>query len=113
MLYKNEFGADFDLGFNLSDYPYLKDKSWHNDVSPNFYFSIGSQYYVLWVDHADPAEREDSNSRYLIQEATNEGNETHPEIYSSDGDIVFESENAIELNNFLSSTFSHSGKYSS
>lgn len=38
MLYKNEFGADFDLGFNLNDYPFLKDKSWHNDVSPSFFF---------------------------------------------------------------------------
>jgi hypothetical protein len=101
MLYKNEFGADFDLGFNLSDYPYLKDKSWHNDVSPSFYFNIGSQYYVLWVDHATPAEREDSNSRYLIQKATNEGNETHPEIYSSDGDIVFEGELFVDLYTFL------------
>jgi hypothetical protein len=101
MLYKNEFGPDFDLGFNLNDYPYLKDKSWHNDVSPSFYFSIGSQYYVLWVDHADPAEREDSNSRYLIQEAINEGDEIHPEIYSSDGDIVFESECFKEVKHFI------------
>jgi hypothetical protein len=101
MLFKNEFGTDFDLGFNLNDYPYLKDKSWHNDVSPSFYFSIGPQYYVLWVDHADPAEREDSNSRYLIQEAINEGNETHPEIYSSDGDTIFESEYLIKLDTFL------------
>ncbi|UJF22032.1 hypothetical protein [Shewanella sp. OMA3-2] len=109
MLYKNEFGADFDLGFNLSDYPYLKDKSWHNDVSPSFYFSIGPQHYVLWVDHAYPAEREDSNSRYLIQEATNEGNETHPEIYSSDGDIVFEGERFIDVSNFLRSLKCHQG----
>jgi hypothetical protein len=103
ILYKNEFGLDFDLGFNLNDYPHLKDKSWHNDVSPSFYFSIGSQYYVLWIDHADPAEREDSNSRYLIQEATNEGNEIHPEIYSSDGDIVFESELFEDVSTFLES----------
>ncbi|MFV7770163.1 hypothetical protein [Shewanella marisflavi] len=101
MLYKNEFGPDFDLGFNLSDYPYLKDKSWHNDVSPSFYFSIGSQYYVLWVDHTDPAEREDLNSRYLIQEAINEGDEVNPEVYSSGGDIIFESELVKNLNQFL------------
>lgn len=102
MLYKNEFGSGFELGFNLSDYPYLKDKSWHNDVSPSFYFSIGLQYYVLWVDHADPAEREDSNSRYLIQEAINEGDEIHPEVYSSSGDIIFESENTTTIINFIS-----------
>jgi len=103
MLYKNEFGTDFDLGFNLSDYPYLKDKSWHNDASPSFYFSIGSQYYVLWIDHADPTEREDSNSRYLIQEATNEGNETHPEIYSGNGDIIFVSNLFEDISHFIGS----------
>tara|TARA_R110002033_G_scaffold111827_1_gene157245 strand:- start:18247 stop:18591 length:345 start_codon:yes stop_codon:yes gene_type:complete len=101
MLFKNEFGNDFDLGFNLNDYPYLKDKSWHNDVSPSFYFNIGSQYYLLWIDHADPADREDSNSRYLIQEAINEGTEIHPEIYSSDGRVIFESEHFMELEVFL------------
>lgn len=101
MLYQKEFGVDFDLGFNLDDYTFLVDKSWHNDVSPSFYLNFGSQYYVLWVDHADPTEREDSNSRYLIQEAVNEGDEIHPEIYSSDGVIVFESELVINLNQFL------------
>ncbi|WP_434939708.1 hypothetical protein ACRWQN_02850 [Shewanella sp. HL-SH8] len=92
MFYKNEFGADFDLGFNLSDYPFLKDKSWHNDISPSFYFNVGSQYYVLWVDHSDPAEREESNSRYLIQKATNEGDEANPEVYSSSGKVCVDSE---------------------
>jgi hypothetical protein len=109
MIYKNEFGADFDLGFNLSDYPYLKDKSWHNDVSPSFYFSIGPKYYVLWVDHADPAAREDSNSRYLIQEATNEGDEINPEIYCSSGNIVFEGEQFIDVSNCLRNLKCHQG----
>ena len=91
MLYKNEFGSNFDLGFNLSDHPYLNDKSWHNDVSPSFYFNAGAQYYVLWVDYADPNEREYSNERYLIQQAENEGDAENPEAYSA-GSIVFKSE---------------------
>jgi hypothetical protein len=101
MLYKNEFGTDFDLGFNLKDYPYLIDKSWHNDVSPSFYFNVGSQYYVLWIDYSDPAKREDTNGRYLIQEAINEGDEINPEINSSTGDIIFENELIVNLNQFL------------
>jgi hypothetical protein len=109
MLYKNEFGPNFDLGFNLNDYPYLRDKSWHNDVSPSFYFNVDSQYYVLWVDHADPTEREDSNSRYLIQEATNEGDEINPDVYSSSGDIIFKSELVINLNQFLAKLNNYNG----
>lgn len=101
MLYKNEFGADFDLGFNLSDYPYLKDKSWHNDVSPSFYFNIGSQYYVLWVDHSEPDQREGTNCRYLIQYAINEGTKEQPEIYGADCSIIFESNKYQELANML------------
>lgn len=101
MLYKKEFGTDFDLGFNLNDYPFLTDKSWHNDVSPSFFFNVGPQYYVLWVDHANPAEREDSNCRYLIQEAMNEGDEINPEVYSSNEDIIFESEHLTKLDTFL------------
>jgi hypothetical protein len=101
MKYKTEFGSNFDLGFNLTDYPYLKDKSWHNDVSPSFYFTIGSLYYILWVDYSDPAKREDTNDRYLIQEAINEGDDVNPEAYSSGGDIIFASENAEELSQFF------------
>ena len=101
MLYKNEFGSDFDLGFNLNDYPYLQDKSWHNDVSPSFYFNVETRYYVLWVDYADQAKREGSNSRYLVQEALNEGSEEYPEIYCSSGNITFEGELFTDLNRFL------------
>lgn len=103
MSYKSEFGADFDLGFDLYNYPYLRDNSWHNNVSPSFYFNVGSQYYVLWVDYADHAQREDTNPRYLIQKAINEGDEKHPEIYASNGDIIFESELIVDLNQFLNS----------
>lgn len=52
-LYKQEFCQDFDLGFDLNDHPYLIDKSWHNDLCPSFYFKVGEQYYVLWVDYAE------------------------------------------------------------
>jgi hypothetical protein len=101
MLYKNAFGPNFDLGFNLNDYPNLTDKSWHNDVSPSFYFNVGSQYYVLWVDYLEPEDREQNNSRYTIITATNEGDEKHSEIYSGNGNIVFESEKTEKLFEFM------------
>jgi hypothetical protein len=106
MKYKTEFGSDFDLGFNIIDYPYLKDKSWHNDLSPSFYFNVGSQYYVLWVDYSDPLKREDTNYRYSIQKAIDEGDEMNPEVYCSTGDIIFESDNYLELSVFLNSLIS-------
>ncbi|ABV86605.1 hypothetical protein [Shewanella pealeana] len=101
MTYKNEFGTDFELGFNLANYPYLHDKSWHNDLSPSFYFKVNQQYYVLWVDYAELHKREDTCCRYLIQEAINEGNDVSPEIYSSNGSVIFENESSKELEEFL------------
>ncbi len=106
-MYKNEFGSDFDLGFNLNDYPYLIDKSWHNDMSPSFYFNVGAQYYVLWVDYADPSKREDSNERFLIQEAENEGDAESPEVYCAGGNIVFQSELFENTREFLNNLKAH------
>ncbi|ACJ31146.1 Conserved hypothetical protein [Shewanella piezotolerans WP3] len=108
-LYKQEFGQNFNLGFDLSQYPWLIDKSWHNDVSPSFYFNVGQQYYVLWVDYVELSKRETSNERYLIQEATNEGDEANPEVYSSSGDIIFENELIVNLNQFLTNLSNSQG----
>tara|TARA_B100000700_G_C14728383_1_gene707162 strand:+ start:275 stop:607 length:333 start_codon:yes stop_codon:yes gene_type:complete len=65
-LYKQEFGQDFDLGFDLKEHPYLIDKSWHNDLCPSFYFKVDEQYYVLWVDYADEERREEDTSMKLL-----------------------------------------------
>lgn len=54
MSYLSEFGSDFQLGFNLADYPKLKDESWHNDQSPRFEWDD----YVLWVNDRDCNEYE-------------------------------------------------------
>ncbi|KAA1150670.1 hypothetical protein EU510_16435 [Pseudoalteromonas sp. FUC4] len=104
-LYKQEFGQNFDLGFDLKNPPYLIDKSWHNDQCPSFYFKVGEQYYVLWVDYTDIEQREEETRRYVIVEATNEGANEEPEIYGATGEIVFECENYKRLHNFLQHTF--------
>ena len=49
-LYKREFGESFNLGFNLADYPWLTDKSWHNDMSPSFFFKVGIQQGLIILD---------------------------------------------------------------
>jgi len=92
MSYKQEFGNNFDLGFKLNKHPLLIDKSWHNDICPSFYFKHISQYYVLWVDFLNPEDREGETFRYTIITATNEGDEKFPEIFTKDGDVIFETE---------------------
>lgn len=74
----------FELGFKSSDLPVtLKDCSYGNDTCPSFYFRVNDQYYQLWVDHKDKAQREDPESpRYTVCEAINEGDEGSPEIYT-------------------------------
>lgn len=100
--YKREFGEDFNLGFNLTDFPWLKDKSWHNDVSPSFTFKAGSQYLVLWVDYEEPDSRELGQERYLVMTAINEGTEADPEIYTGeDSEVVLATESPSELTAYL------------
>lgn len=91
-LYKQEFGQNFNLGFDLKNHPYLIDKSWHNDLCPSFYFKVGEQYYILWVDYADIEQREEDTPRYVIVRATNEGTSEGPEIYMDDHGVIFECE---------------------
>ena len=100
-LYKQEFGQDFGLGFDLRNHPYLIDKSWHNDLCPSFYFKVGEQFYVLWVDYADIEQREEDTFRYVIVEAINEGSDEEPEVYAGNGEVLFESEDYADLKLFL------------
>lgn len=103
MLYKQEFGQDFDLGFDLESHPYLIDKSWHNDLCPSFYLNVGEQYYVLWVDYADEEQREEDTPRYMITKGVNEGTNNKPEIYASDSDAIFQAERDHHLSGYLNS----------
>lgn len=107
-LYEKEFGLNFDLGFDLKDYPNLIDKSWHNDLCPSFYFSVGEQFYALWVDYADVEKREEDTPRYLIVEAVNEGSIEEPEVYAGNGEIIFECENCADLKEFFITTLESS-----
>lgn len=102
MSYKSEFGYDFNLGFDLHDYPQFVDKSWHNDVCPSFYFKIGNNYYVLWVDFEDTSRREQSSARYTVISAENIGCDETPDIVCGENGVeVFSSEDVKKLSEFI------------
>lgn len=106
-LYKKEFGAQFELGFDLTKYDWLTDKSWHNDVCPSFTYKTRDGYFILWVDFIDIECRELEQCRYIVTNAINEGDEEHPEVYSSnDGIAIFSSDHDYDLIAFLDSLVS-------
>ncbi len=104
MSYKTEFGLDFNLGFDLSEYPLLIDKSWHNDVCPSFYFRVGGEYFVLWVDFEDPYRREYDIARYAVVSAENLGCDESPDIVCGENGIdMFRTDDAHSLAAYLNS----------
>lgn len=122
-LYKQEFGEDFALGFELGHFPFLLDKSWHNDVCPSFMFKSkkgsdssnldqhksqqNDQYLVLWTDYFNETPDEDQrentgSSRYTVVTATNLGSLCEPEIYHDEHSFtLFESDDPKALTQFL------------
>lgn len=68
LLYKLQFGQDFELGFDLSAFPKLDDYSFGHDVCPNFVWK-GKTFMQLWVNNVDVSDREiPSMKRYTVLE---------------------------------------------
>jgi hypothetical protein len=103
MSYKIEFGTLFDLGINIAAYPNLVDKSFKNDTSPSFWFKTSQGYSTLWIDYPNSSDREDDNLRYTVISSENFGDDENPEIFSSNGDVVFQCELGSDLINYLDS----------
>ena len=103
--YQQEFNENFELGFALSEYPFLVDKSWHNDTSPSFYFKTEDTFLVLWVDYPSLEDRDSDNPRYVIMKPENTSDSRDPELYCGSGEVVFESESIIKLDHFLKVLF--------
>lgn len=105
MQYQREFGDEFDLGFDIRQFPNLTDKSWHNDVCPSFYIRTRDQYLVLWVDFEDPDQREFNCQRYTVVHAQNYGTDSDPEIYCNwESEPVFSTDSSNEAFEFLKLT---------
>ncbi len=102
MQFQREFGYEFELGFDISQFPELTDKSWHNDVCPSFYFRIEKKYLVLWVDFKDPERREFNGLRYTVVNAQNYGTDLEPEVYCDwESEPVIKTENDAEIVAYL------------
>jgi hypothetical protein len=61
--------------YPIADMPAIpdgfEDTSWHNDACPSF--THPDSRMVLWVDYADPAQREISGPRFAISQADIDG----------------------------------------
>jgi len=78
--YQEHFGKNFNLGFNLKHFPFLKDESYPNDACPNFQFTVNDVVYILWVDYENSADQEMGwLDKYSINEL-----ETGLEVISSE-----------------------------
>ncbi len=105
--FQDEFGRDFDLGFDLSDFPFLHDKSWNDDDCPSFLFHCESriklgEYLVLWVNPVKKEARLNDFPRYIVRTAKNVGTDNLPEIvHDETTEVVFESESVEGLYRFL------------
>tara|TARA_R110002033_G_scaffold169668_1_gene210754 strand:- start:8954 stop:9307 length:354 start_codon:yes stop_codon:yes gene_type:complete len=96
--YLKSFGNSFELGFKQSEYPFLVDQSYDNDMCPSFHFELDSAYYILWVDHAAVEKREDeSNSRYTVVEAENLGDNEYPELQTKASPALAEFETVADI----------------
>lgn len=106
-IYQQEFGLDFELGFDLNNFPFLEDLSFHLDECPSFVFHSlapnDKEYLLLWVENKDPSMRGCDFPRYSVLTATNFGTETEPEIaHDENSKILFASEEVNALYRFLS-----------
>lgn len=95
--YKEQFGRDFNLGFDLSDFPELVDNSYRHDCCPCFSFRVGEQHYMLYTDYEIKRRRENDEARYAIITAHNEGDDQHPDIIANNTVPLFETEEPYEI----------------
>lgn len=105
-IYQQEFGPDFDLGFDIAVFPFLEDLSFHLDECPSFVFHAlapnEKEYLLLWVEHKDVSKRNCNFPRYSVLTAVNFGSQEVPEIaHDENSKILFSSEDVNALYRFL------------
>jgi hypothetical protein len=108
-LYKDMFGRNFELGFDLSQFPALVDKSYANDICPTFYFCVDGEYFTLIVEHEDASHREYSEEkRYTIIRSYNDDIEESPNIIMYPESPLYVTENSEDIVHYLTAAFSDS-----
>ena len=69
-LWVREFGAKYQIPREVTAEPGLIDVSWHNDICPSFAWNdrptSEDDDVRLWVEHVDPAFRENDVQRFTI-----------------------------------------------
>ncbi len=95
--YKEQFGEDFEVGFELDMFPQLDDHSYCHDICPRFAFKVDDQFYMLFTDYEDPDDREHDTTRYAILTATDHGDENNPDIVTDNVEPLFECEQASDI----------------
>ena len=91
MSYETEF-PDFILDVEIP--AGFDDRSWHNDVCPRFEKNLpDGQYLIIWVDYADPKDREYSNCHRFAVDIND-----HDATYL---DTLIRSDNWQEILNFI------------
>jgi len=66
-LWKQEFGAEYEVPSELCDLSRYNDFSWHNDISPSFCLARDQEGLLrLWVEHPDPKQREHGGVRFTV-----------------------------------------------
>ena len=105
-LYKEEFGENFNLGFEISKFPQLEDQSYKHDVCPKFSFKVDDKYFLLFVDFENVKDREYENEeRYSLSLAINQGDKDNPEIIPANLPLLYQTENSKDIVSYLENMF--------
>lgn len=100
--YQSQFNGDFELGFDIDNFPFLEDQSWRNDACPSFVWRHGHKCYLMWIDHEEASHRDfPQNKRYLIV-AYNEAD--YGDMVSAEGVTALETDIADDVIAFLTKT---------
>lgn len=84
-------------GINSAYMQHLKDASYPHDTCQKFYLKgKNGEWYILWVDHKNPPQREVLMARYELNSAVNYGTEEDPELQAVSTLFSSESTRAIE-----------------
>lgn len=75
LTYKDIFGQDFELGFNLEEFNFLVDESKDGALCPEFSFFNKTRKFSLKVDFENKDDRIVDDYRYILELCEHDNNE--------------------------------------